>query len=260
MEQNPLTVSTSTPFPCDEVLNIPPGAPCMTHNTIQVLKGIIRDSDIDIEKLSPVIDSELVPSDGSIDSIIVRKLCRLLDIDSEYALLKHKTVINKLGEDTVKEEKNRFKTPGPRDINIGTHGDLHALRVLKKWRKLFTFFEPLKHAIYSKDLNKNHLENFYIIEAIKDNPQMKVLAAQITIATVDDITGWHAVVVLIDMRGDKDEPWSVEYFDSGGCPPVIHLTELLEDWTNKMKKYRKSIGDTGTVTSEIVSNKLKHQL
>ena len=62
------------------------------------------------------------------------------------------------------------------------------------------------------------------------------------------------------MRGDKDEPWSVEYFDSNGCPPIKRLTFLIEDWTNKLKKYRKSIGDTGYVTSEMVSNKLRHQL
>ena len=38
MEQNPLTVSTANPFPCDETLSIAPGSPCMTHNSIQVLE------------------------------------------------------------------------------------------------------------------------------------------------------------------------------------------------------------------------------
>ena len=73
-------------------------------------------------------------------------------------------------------------------------------------------------------------------------PAVRVVAADISIEIVgDEACGWHAIVLLIDMRGDTHEEWTVEFFDSTGCPPEEELSCIMEELAVKLREFRKKI-------------------
>ena len=101
--------------------------------------------------ISPVvIDPELLPSDGSKNANMIRRLAAALDCSSEYCILNSPEVKEVLGENIVNKERKRLKVKGPRLTNVGTDGERHAYRTLLKWSEVFDFFYPLPHILISK--------------------------------------------------------------------------------------------------------------
>jgi hypothetical protein len=203
-------------------------------------------------------DPELVPNDGSESSRLIRQLAATLDCDSELCIINNNAVKSYLGTATVEEELKRFKVPGPRNMNIGTDNDL-SYHVLKKWSKLFKYFYPLEPTIYTSKFNMNTLDEVDIIGIFKGAPNIKAIGADITVSIRKNDTGWHSIGVFIDIRGDEDEEWSIEHFDSGGCPPSLSITRWMEMTAKKLRVYRKEIGLNGDVITTAVTNKLTHQ-
>lgn len=259
---NVLAYTTATPNPCDETLHIPPGKSCLSKSALHKLVPL----ELELNKNNPepiptIIDEELLPSDGSSESNMIRRLAAALNTHSEYALLNTDEVQNILTETEIKTEKNRFKVKGPRLSNVGTDGDKHAYRTLMKWAELFDFFYPLPHAIYAGDYTKNKIDVSTIMDIVEEYyPEIRLIAAEVTILIGDENKCGHAIVILIDMRGQKYENWTVEYFDSSGAPPVKEFIPLLGDIASALRDYRKKLKQSGDVKILPVTAMVRHQL
>lgn len=259
---NVLSYTTATPNPCKESLNIRPGSSCLSKNIIKKLYPLEKELNINNNEPIPiVVDEELLPTDGSEDSKMIRRLAAALDCDSEYCVLKSDDVKNILTYAETKEQKNRFKIHGPRLKNVGTDGQKHAYATLLQWADMFDFFYPLPHSIYKKDDNKNLLDVDKVMKIIRERyPEIRVIAADISIIyQKKDICIGHSIVILIDMRGDKFEEWTIEYFDSVGKPPPTILIPFLEKLARELKKYREEIKQTGQIHIIPVTKMLRHQ-
>ena len=99
------------------------------------------------------------------------------------------------------------------------------------------------------------------MKIIKDQyPAVRVIAADISLEIkMDSVCGWHSIVLLIDMRGDTFEEWSIEYFDGSGFPPNEKVSIVMEDLAKELRIFRKKLKQTGEVETVIVSGKLRHQ-
>jgi hypothetical protein len=250
-----LSYTTLNPFPCKESLNITPGKSCLTKKTLNKLNKLETE---DIEPV--VIDQELLPNDGSTHSNMIRRLAASLNCSSEYCILNSKEAKKVLTSEEITNEKDRFKVRGPRLTNVGTDGERHAYRVLLQWSEVFDFFYPLPHIILSDDkISKNKLDVKEIMRIVKDEyPQTRVIAADMSIQVnvTEKICGWHAVVLLIDMREKK---WTVEFFDSSGSPPNDKINEVMEKLADKLRSFKDKLKLKGDVETVVVSGKLRHQ-
>ncbi len=239
-----LDYTSATSSVCDESLKIFHGKSCLSKTTLHKLEKIAEDLTSNLiergESLIPVeIDQEVLPSDGSYNSIMIRRLAAALDCSSEYCLLENKKIIKILGPDVIKEEKKRFKVPGPRHLNEGTDGDCHSYETLVKWSKVFDFFHPLKHAVYTKDNRDNEITVEGVMKIVNSTyPKIRVIAADLTVEIkYHDTNIWHSLVLLIDMRS-VDSPWTIEMFDSIGKPPPDFMIELSEKLRNKLEEFK----------------------
>lgn len=260
---NVLSYTTATPNPCDETLNIVPGKPCMSQSTLKKLMSLEKELNINNPNPTPTTrDDELLPSDGSTESKMVRRLAAALDVESEYAILSQDVVKKVLTDNEIKLEKNRFKVPGPRLSNVGTDGEKHAYRTLLKWADLFDFFYPLPNAVYAGERSKHTLDVVKIMKIIEEfYPDIRVIASEITIVIKDETTCvGHAIVVLIDIRGDEFEEWTVEYFDASGAPPIDIIVPFMENMSKALRKFRQKLGHKGEVNVIPVTAMLRHQL
>lgn len=261
---NVLNYTTATPNPCKESLNIRPGSSCLSKNIIKKLYPLEKELNKNNDRPIPVIrDEELLPSDGSSDSKMIRRLAYALDCDSEYCILKSEKVKDTLTQKEIKDEKDRFKTHGPRLKNVGTDGEKHAYNILLKWAEVFDFFYPLPHIIYRKDDNKNLLDADKVMKIIRSNyPNIRVIAADISIIVEEKklcIGMGHSIVVLIDIRGDTFEEWTIEFFDSIGQPPPTILTPFLVKLSRELKKFREELNQSGPVYIIPTTKMLRHQ-
>ena len=260
---NVLSYSTATPNPCSEHLNITPGSSCLTTSALVKLHKLEKELNKNNPNPIPSIrDEELLPSNGSSDSKMIRRLAAALDCDSEYCIITDDIVKKTLTENEIKEQKQRFKVPGPRLSNVGTEGEKHGYKTLLKWAEVFDFFYPLPHSIYAGEYKRNTLNVDKIMDIIKDNyPDIRLLAADISILIEDrNVCVGHAIVILIDIRGDSFEEWTVEYFDAVGLPPPDILIPFLENMAKALEKFRKKEKQTGSVNVIPVTGMVRHQL
>jgi len=260
---NVLSYTTATPNPCDESLHIVPGKSCISKSSLKKLVPLEIELNQDGPDPVPITrDAELLPSDGSNDSKMIRRLAAALDVESEYNILSSDVVKKVLTDEEIKVEKERFKVPGPRLSNVGTDGEKHAYRTLLKWADLFEFFFPLPNAVYAGEYSRNVLKVDKIMKIIMDfYPDVRVLASEITILIQqsDSCVG-HAIVILIDLRGDNFEEWTVEYFDASGAPPVDTVIPFMEDIAKALRKFRQTLEQKGPVNVIPVTAMLRHQL
>lgn len=261
---NVLSYTTLNPFPCKESLYKAPGSSCLTKGTIHKLKTLEKELNKDkiIDSVHGV-DAELLPNDGSVESNMIRRLAASLGCSSEYCLLNQNEVKGVLADTEIDKEKRRFKVRGPRLTDIGTDGEKHAYRTLLQWSEIFDFFYPFPHVILSdtesSEQKFNSKEFMKII--VEQYPVVRVVAADMSIKIKTGTThGWHAVVILIDMRGSIDEEWTVEYFDSTGFPPTDEISNVMESLASDLEKFRKKIRQSGETNTIVVSGKLTHQL
>ena len=268
---NILTYTSLSPFTCKESLYITPGKTCFSKNALNKLHKLEEELNIDRIDLEPtILDQESLPTDGSEDAHMVRRLAAALDCTSEYCILQKVETRKVLTEEENKKERSRFKVKGPRDTNIGTDGEKHAYRVLLQWVDVFDYFYPLPHTLISKDVgSKYDLKVSNIMNIIKEQyPVVRLIAADISIELKVDlgrdfasdnleVSGWHAVVLLIDLR---EKVWTVEYFDSTGFPPDDFMTQIMENLAKELRLYKKYLKQDGNVETVIVSGRIKHQL
>ena len=261
---NVLSYTTLNPFPCKESLHKTPGSSCFTKKTLHKLNKLEKELNTDKKDYDPVvIDEELLPNDGSVASNMIRRLAAILDCSSEYCLLSNKEVKTVLNDSEIEKEKQQFKIKGPRLRNVGTDGEKHAYRVLLQWSEVFDFFYPFPHVILSEtELSKQKFNVNEFMKIIRDQyPAVRVIAADMSIEIKSEETcGWHAVVILIDMRGSSDSEWTIEYFDSAGFPPTIEVSHMMEGLADSLQKFRRKVRQTGEVKTVIVTGRLKHQL
>lgn len=261
---NILSYTTLNPFPCKESLHKTPGSSCFTKNTLTKLEKL--ESRLNKHKISEdpvIIDEELLPNDGSEESNMIRRLAASLDCSSEYCLLNQSEVKDVLTDSEIKDEKRRFKVKGPRLTDVGTDGERHAYRTLLQWSEVFDFFYPFPHIILSEETASHQKFNTKeFMKIIKDQyPAVRVIAADMSIEIkTEQSCGWHAVVILIDMRGDSKDTWTIEYFDSAGFPPPDKINQFMENLADELAKFRKKIKQEGIVQTVIVSARLRHQL
>ncbi len=258
---NILAYTSLSPFTCKESLHITSGKTCFSKSALKKLCKLEEELNKNRVDLEPtVLDQESLPTDGSENAHMVRRLAAALECSSEYCILQQDETKKTLTEDEIKKEKGRFKVKGPRDTNTGTDGEIHAYRVLLQWADVFNFFYPLPHVLIS-DLvgSKNDLKVSKIMDIVKEQyPAVRVIAADISIEVKTDVTcGWHAVVLLIDLR---EKVWTVEYFDSTGFPPENFITEIMEKLAKELRIYKKYLKQEGRVETIVVSGRIKHQL
>lgn len=261
---NVLSYTTLNPFPCKESLHKTPGSTCFSDKTLHKLEKLEKELNDNKSNYDPVIvDEELLPNDGSSTSNMIRRLAAILDCSSEYCMLNKNEVKKVLNENDIDNEKQRFKVKGPRLRNVGTDGERQAYRTLLQWSEVFDFFYPFPHVILSDtQLSKQKFDANEFMRIIKDQyPAVRVIAADMSIEiTTEETCGWHAVVILIDMRGNSDSEWTIEYFDSAGFPPTVEVSNVMEKLRDDLEKFRKKIKQSGDVKTVIVTGRLKHQL
>ena len=103
---NILSYTSLNSFPCREDLDITPGKTCLSEKTICKLKKLEQKLNKGKEDIMPVIiDQELLPSDGSPESNMIRRLAAALDCSSEYCILNSSEIKDILNEDEVKKRK-----------------------------------------------------------------------------------------------------------------------------------------------------------
>ena len=261
---NVLSHTSLSQFTCNESLNITPGKPCFSSKILKKLDKLEKELNVQNIYITPIItDQEALPSDGSDESNMIRSLAALLDCSSQFCILQQDSVKELLTIDELKKEKSRFKVRGPRNTNVGTDGEKHAYRVLLQWSEVFNFFYPLPHIIISKtEPSKYKLSVSDIMEIIDNQyPAVRLIAADMSIKiSEEDVCGWHAIVLLIDLRGNNNEKWTVEYFDSTGYPPENFISDIMEELANQLRHFRNKLKHKGLVSTIVVSGRLKHQL
>lgn len=253
MEVNLLSYTTLTPYPCKESVikneKLYPGASCISADSKNKLKTMAND--IDDSKLDELIvkDPELIPDDE-----IITKLMRYTGTSSEVELLHNQKIIKFLGHHVVLKELDRFKPIGSRNYLNGTQSD-PMYKTILDWEKVFPFFKALPPSVQSKPYIINPVKNIHLKSII--NKTSKVFGILLSIATIEETSGWHSVGLLIDARHDDI---SIEYFDSGSGPPPSAITEWMEREKNdlidsgflKKNKYN-------NVYTVLVNNKRIHQ-
>tara|TARA_B110000908_G_C10259965_1_gene458449 strand:- start:834 stop:1760 length:927 start_codon:yes stop_codon:yes gene_type:complete len=262
MDVNVLSYTSLDPNPCNEGLHLSEGQPCMSKSILKKLYKLEEELNKDNPNPIPIVpDEELLPTDGSKDAHMIRRLAFALNCDSEYAILTQDVVKKVLTDSEIKKEKTRFKVVGPRLSNVGTEGEKHAYRTLLKWAEVFTFFFPLSNAIYTSNYTKNTLNSNNIMEIISNNyPDIRLLASDISILIENkNLTCGHAIVILIDLRGDDFEEWTIEYFDASGSPPPNVIIPFMEDMKKKLQEFRKNEKHSGPVHIIPVTGMLRHQ-
>lgn len=262
MNINVLSYTSLSPNPCKQSLRLPEGHTCLSKSALKSLGKLEEElNTLDFDPIPLTRDEEMLPTDGSKDAKMIRRLAAKLSVDSEYSLLQTDEVKNVMTPIDVKKEKERFKVHGPRLKNIGTSGRYHAYETMLKWAEVFDFFHPLQHAIYDGTETKNSLDVNKIMKIITTNyPDIRVLAADATIFMHNkDACVAHSIVILIDIRGDNFEDWSVEFFDASGYPPPDIIIPFLENMAKKLKEFRKKEGHKGNVVVAPVTAMLRHQ-
>ena len=126
------------------------------------------------------------------------------------------------------------------------------LKQLKTYRQAWPEWDQLEKLV--KNLSFDIVEEYY--------PEIRLIAAEVTILIGEENKNkcGHAVVILIDMRGQKYENWTVEYFDSSGAPPVKEFIPLLGDIASALRDYRKKLKQSGDVKILPVTAMVRHQL
>ncbi len=226
---NVLSYTTTSPFPCDEGVmrdeKLAPGAPCMRKKTIARLKHLLDGKDHPLN----VREYELLPSDGSKEAEIERKLMAQLECESELCLLYNDRVKLLLGPSIVKEEEKRFKTPGSRLYVIGTYS-FHQKDILDRWKRIFPFFEPIdERSFIKKEMERGSktLDDVSLFEMRRKHPHMRAAACPVGISVHEETdTGYHSVGIFADFRDEKR--WTIEYFDSNSAPVPLAVMKWME--------------------------------
>jgi hypothetical protein len=72
---NVLSYTSLSPNPCSEKMNLPQGRPCMSKSSLKKLYKLEKELNKDDPNPTlNVVDEELLPSDGSKDAHMIRRL------------------------------------------------------------------------------------------------------------------------------------------------------------------------------------------
>ena len=189
---------------------------------------------------------------------IIEEAKRKVGVDSESALLSHEEVVRVLGPEAAKEKATRMKPHGPADSTDWFSNDNIDIN-LRQWSMYprfrhflpvpfqFINFEERGTALAHLDLGAEYGRGVRCVGCVLNS--------------ADGPPGKHWMATFIDMRPapTSDEPWTVEFFNSSGNPPVTNVVMWMLKVAGQLADARAAAGGDPARVERVVVSKIKHQ-
>lgn len=212
------------------------------------------------------------------------KAAEILGCDDEACVVSHGAVVdflvekdgNEMALKLKKEVLSHFAVAGPHDsTDLLSNFDLDG--VLQGWALEFPTFFNCPFCMFDFEtegylFGRIHMPAVYQGKApqlvfSKSNPEApKTVRRPCTtfacILNTDHSSGKgkHWVCMFVDMRGDSETPWTVEYFNSSGRPPPKQIIRWMEKTADALRDLRRSLTPDGkNVVHSMPVTKLSHQ-
>ena len=251
-----------------------PTMPCTSQKTLEAVKKYVSMQ----EALNRDLPTEnlVLPTANTEEAKIIQKAAKSLQCKSESCILSHpkfRKFAATLGmsEDDIETElKENFKPIGPRD-NVDLLSNIDIDSILQQWAKKFNDFYPCPFAmmdfIEHRDvflLDRISLPNILDGKVLINLGNTFITRKSSCFGCVINTdksngVGKHWVSVFVDCRPDDTKPWTVEYFDSVGDPPMKPIIYWMVKTRASLELYRKRINVDAPV-DEILVTEIDHQL
>lgn len=189
---------------------------------------------------------KLVSTSGDAKTVIEQAKISV-GCDSQACVVRKAKEAGLMSITQLNQELQRLKVEGPahsKKLLINDVIDQTLNRFTNKWKD----FHPLSFCMINFDKYENSLLKFNLKEVVGKG--INTVACVLN-TDVYGGRGKHWVCVFIDMR---TSPWTVEYFNSSGRPPVALVTKWMQYIRNCMKTIQPEIP-----TKSIVVNSHAHQ-
>jgi len=190
------------------------------------------------------VANELIKHAKNIKNLVVKdkkdaivKLKKVYNCETESCLLENDEIINSLGRDTVMEQlKSRFKPEGPYDSydwfsnsNIDDvlkqveekYKDKHFLHVEFQMRD----FEAVGSTLAKTDLAEKYKEGIRCFGVVFNTDKSSGRGQH-----------WFSIFGDFSGEGTKEDPLTIEYFNSSGEAPLNEISSWMKKTKDHMNK------------------------
>lgn len=168
-----------------------------------------------------------------------------LHLDDERAIVASKQFIDIAGSRKSMEKLSRFyKVPGPTDVGLLSNVNIDL--TLRQWARKFPNFFPYNFNMVNFKEVGDTLETIPINEVYS---QKYNTAACVINSDVYKNPGKHWMALFVDMR---QEPFTVEFFNSSGNPPVAEFTAWMQESVTRLESL-------GKKAESVCVSRIKHQ-
>ena len=212
------------------------------------------------------------------------KAADILGCDDEACVVSHSAVVDflvkkegrEMASNLRREVLSHFAVAGPHDsTDLLSNFDLDG--ILQGWALEFPTFFNCPFCMFDFEtegylFGRVHMPAVYLgktpqLVFSKSTPETpkKVRRPCTTFACIlnTDISsgkGKHWVCMFVDMRGDSETPWTVEYFNSSGHPPPRQIIRWMEKTADALRELRRTLTPDGkNIVHAMPVTKITHQ-
>lgn len=251
---------TTNQCECLEIPGTKNSEVCSTPRISNIISDFVRDrrtSVVDRQKkdVESHVKLSSYPPVGSSAATAVQDAATILGCSSEACILSHpvfRSYANKKGISSKQldlELATRFKTVGPRESRALLN-NFNIDETLQRWALVFPDFYPCPFAMMDFDNTGSLFSTIDLAKVYKGEEPLvlgpglgKILRPNRTFGCIVNTDtslgpGKHWVAIFIDCRGDRNAPWTVEFFNSVGRPPLKPLIKWMERTRYNLARFR----------------------
>ena len=168
-----------------------------------------------------------------------------LHLGDERAIIASKQFIDIAGSRKSVEKLSRYyKVPGPTDVGLLSNVNIDL--TLRQWARKFPKFFPYNFNMVNFKETGDTLATIPISDVFTQGYDT---AACVINSDVYKNPGKHWMALFVDMR---QEPFTVEFFNSSGNPPVAEYTSWMQESVTRLESLEKK-------ATAVCVSRVKHQ-
>lgn len=187
---------------------------------------------------------------------IIEDAKRKVGAKTESELLTTDIVRRALGAAADREKELRMKPHGPANSTEWFSND-DIDKNLAQWSVRFKHFKPIPFQF----INFLERETELAMLDLNDEYKRGIRCIGCILNSASAPPGKHWMATFIDMRAPpkSNEPWSVEFFNSSGNPPVTGVVMWMLKMAGSLSDARTSNGGDPAKVERVVVSRVKHQ-